>query len=396
MFLLTNQAFTKYPILRNTPARRSTLPAQRDPNFNPGIWGILRSAIGRDLTRISLPSLLNEPLSGTQRHAAFFRFAADVTRAGRTLSTAARLTGILSVLFANMADDRGRLRKPFNPLLGETFELVGPDFFSITEQVSHHPPITATYFESAELSFEANIQVRVSFSLAGGLDFSMRCPNALRLKNPDIACRVEFPGIKPINFFRGKPFFAMVGRLRIVSESCKSEAFIEFPDPSVQTESTFVVRGEARDEKGQLSLKIEGDFKRGLHAFDMKSSRSASLCAKSPVIPDAEFLYGFTEFTCNLNHLTPQTLSKLPPTDARLRPDIRAYENANYELADQEKHRLEELQRQKAKVIKDENRKHDPVWFDYHPDHHITFRYNRKYMEARSKGVWPDRIPKIY
>jgi oxysterol-binding protein 1 len=33
--------------------------------------------------------------------------------------------------------------KPFNPLLGETFELVTPNFKFIAEQVSHHPPITA-------------------------------------------------------------------------------------------------------------------------------------------------------------------------------------------------------------------------------------------------------------
>lgn len=33
--------------------------------------------------------------------------------------------------------------KPFNPLLGETYELVTHDFEFIAEQVNHHPPITA-------------------------------------------------------------------------------------------------------------------------------------------------------------------------------------------------------------------------------------------------------------
>lgn len=37
----------------------------------------------------------------------------------------------------------GRMQKPFNPLLGETFELVTPDFRLIGEAVSHHPPIVA-------------------------------------------------------------------------------------------------------------------------------------------------------------------------------------------------------------------------------------------------------------
>jgi len=35
--------------------------------------------------------------------------------------------------------------KPFNPLLGETFELVKDGFELIAEQVSHHPPITAVH-----------------------------------------------------------------------------------------------------------------------------------------------------------------------------------------------------------------------------------------------------------
>ena len=35
--------------------------------------------------------------------------------------------------------------KPFNPLLGETFEFVTDDFEYLAEQVTHHPPVTACY-----------------------------------------------------------------------------------------------------------------------------------------------------------------------------------------------------------------------------------------------------------
>ena len=35
--------------------------------------------------------------------------------------------------------------KPFNPLLGETYELINDNFDLIAEQVSHHPPVTAAY-----------------------------------------------------------------------------------------------------------------------------------------------------------------------------------------------------------------------------------------------------------
>jgi hypothetical protein len=37
------------------------------------------------------------------------------------------------------------LTKPFNPLLGETFEMRTDSFDYLAEQVSHHPPIAAIY-----------------------------------------------------------------------------------------------------------------------------------------------------------------------------------------------------------------------------------------------------------
>jgi hypothetical protein len=43
-----------------------------------------------------------------------------------------------------------RFYKPFNPLLGETFESVRDDlgYTVISEQVCHHPPITAMHCEA--------------------------------------------------------------------------------------------------------------------------------------------------------------------------------------------------------------------------------------------------------
>ena len=40
-----------------------------------------------------------------------------------------------------------RTKKPFNPLLGETYELVTKDVRFMSEQVSHHPPVSAYHQE---------------------------------------------------------------------------------------------------------------------------------------------------------------------------------------------------------------------------------------------------------
>lgn len=56
--------------------------------------------------------------------------------------------------------------------------------------------------------------------------------------------------------------------------------------------------------------------------------------------------YNLSPFAISLNEVTPGLPDYLPPTDSRLRPDQRHLENGEYELANAEKLRLEQLQRQ--------------------------------------------------
>jgi oxysterol-binding protein-related protein 3/6/7 len=63
-------------------------------------------------------------------------------------------------------------RKPFNPLLGETFEFDRPDkgsrllilgFKYIAEKVSHHPPIMATHAFSNNFKFYQDSLLKTKF-----------------------------------------------------------------------------------------------------------------------------------------------------------------------------------------------------------------------------------------
>lgn len=57
-------------------------------------------------------------------------------------------------VMSNYSSTNNRLSKPFNPLLGETFEYVNEKVKIISEQVSHHPPVSATYALSQDGSYE--------------------------------------------------------------------------------------------------------------------------------------------------------------------------------------------------------------------------------------------------
>ena len=58
------------------------------------------------------------------------------------------------------------MSKPFNPLLGETYELkVQGDtpFHYVSEQVSHHPPVSALFARGRSWTLSANVEPKVKF-----------------------------------------------------------------------------------------------------------------------------------------------------------------------------------------------------------------------------------------
>jgi hypothetical protein len=56
-------------------------------------------------------------------------------------------------------------RKNFNPLLGETYELIRPDkgWKYVSEQVSHHPPISTSHCHSKSFIHEQVFHARIKF-----------------------------------------------------------------------------------------------------------------------------------------------------------------------------------------------------------------------------------------
>lgn len=55
-------------------------------------------------------------------------------------------------------------KKYFNPVLGETYEFIRPEYEFIAEQVSHHPPISAVHCEGHDFRFDCQLEAAVSFT----------------------------------------------------------------------------------------------------------------------------------------------------------------------------------------------------------------------------------------
>lgn len=80
-----------------------------------------------------------------------------------------RIQLVASFCIAQYKCTDGRLNKPFNPILGETFELKGKDYTYFAEQVSHHPPVSACIAESEHYKYHMDTDTKMSISWRGVL-----------------------------------------------------------------------------------------------------------------------------------------------------------------------------------------------------------------------------------
>lgn len=110
------------------------------------LWSCFSNLIGKDVSRFSLPVFLNEPMTVLQKGAEMSYFAKRFfTKAVQEQDPCMRMLHVAAYSAATYCFVKGRTSKPFNPLLGETFEVVTPDFRFLAEQVSHHPPVASVY-----------------------------------------------------------------------------------------------------------------------------------------------------------------------------------------------------------------------------------------------------------
>lgn len=105
---------------KRTIVRRSRIPER--PNHSLNLWSIMKNSIGRDLSKIPMPVNFNEPLSMLQRITEDFEYADLLTKASKIKDSCEQMTYVAAFCVSNYATTGIRTCKPFNPLLGETFE----------------------------------------------------------------------------------------------------------------------------------------------------------------------------------------------------------------------------------------------------------------------------------
>ncbi|CAN6480109.1 unnamed protein product [Victoria cruziana] len=308
-----------------------------------------------------------------------------------------RILNIAAFAVSGYASTEGRHCKPFNPLLGETYEADYPDkgirFFS--EKVSHHPMIVACHCEGRGWKFWGDSNLKSKF---WGRSIQLDPVGVLTLEFDDgMVLQWSKVTTSIYNLILGKLYCDHYGTMRIQG-NCEYSCKLKFKEQSIIDRNPHQVHGIVQDRSGRTVATLFGKWDESMHY--VKGDFSGK---NKELLPEARLLwkrskpaehptrYNLSRFAITLNELTPGLKEKLPPTDSRLRPDQRCLENGEYELANAEKLRLEQRQRQARKM---QERGWKPRWFakDEGSD---TYRYVGGYWETRESGRW-DSCPDIF
>ncbi|KAL6637693.1 hypothetical protein ACP70R_025265 [Stipagrostis hirtigluma subsp. patula] len=387
-----------YPYVR----RRKKLPDPVEKEKGVSLWSMIKDNIGKDLTKVCLPVYFNEPLSSLQKCFEDLEYSYLIDRAsewGKRGNSLMRILSVAAFAVSGYASTDGRSCKPFNPLLGETYEADYPDkglrFFS--EKVSHHPMVVACHCEGTGWRFWADSNLKSKF---WGRSIQLDPVGVLTLEFDDGEVFQWSKVTTSIyNLILGKLYCDHYGTMRIQGNreySCK----LKFKEQSIIDRNPHQVQGVVQDRSGRTVATLFGKWDESMHYVmgdcfgkgkGSENFSEAHLLWKRSKPPKFPTRYNLTRFAITLNELTPGLKEKLPPTDSRLRPDQRCLENGEYERANAEKLRLEQRQRQ-ARKMQESGWK--PRWFakDKTTD---TYRYLGGYWESREKGSW-EGCPDIF
>ncbi|XP_074177997.1 oxysterol-binding protein 2 isoform X1 [Rhinolophus sinicus] len=400
--------------------RRVRIPDK--PNYSLNLWSIMKNCIGRELSKIPMPVNFNEPLSMLQRLTEDLEYHHLLDKAVHCTSSVEQMCLVAAFSVSSYSTTVHRIAKPFNPMLGETFELDRLDEMglrSLCEQVSHHPPAAAHYvFSKNGWSLWQEITISSKFR---GKYLSIMPLGAIHLEfqasGNHYVWRKSTSTVH--NIIVGKLWIDQTGDIEIVNHKTKDRCQLKFlPYSYFSKEVARKVTGVVSDGQGKAQYVLSGSWDEQMECSKIVQSSPSSpsldgkqktvyqtlpaklLWKKYPLPENAENMYYFSELALTLN----EHEEGVAPTDSRLRPDQRLMEKGHWDEANTEKQRLEEKQRVSRRrrleacsrgcSSEDAEKEADtymPLWFEKRLDPltgEMACVYKGGYWEAKEKQEW--------
>ncbi|KAF4377533.1 hypothetical protein F8388_025024 [Cannabis sativa] len=386
-------------------------------------WKMMQKYIGSDVTSmVTLPVLIFEPMSMLQKMSELMEYAhllelADKSEdpymrmmySGKNVSvyvpfsaclcmhfTVAnlRLLGAAS-WFISVYTAFNRTWKPFNPILGETYELANYHGISfIAEQVSHHPPIGAAHAENEHFAYDITSKVKTKF-LGNSIDVYPVGRTRLVLKRDGVVLELVPPPSKVNNLIFGRTWIDAPGEMVLTNLTTGDKVVLYFQPCGWFGAGRYEVDGYVYNSSEEPKILMTGKWNESMSYQPCDSEGEplpgTELKEAWRVIKGPENdKYQYTHFAHKVNSFDTAP-KKLLASDSRLRPDRYALEKGDLSKAGFEKSSLEERQRAEKKNREASGHQFTPRWFDQTDEICPTpwgdlevYAYNGKYTEHRA------------
>lgn len=310
----------------------------------------------------------------------------------------------------------------------ETFEYCRPDhkYRLIVEQVSHHPPISACSAESVNWDYYGENAVVSAFKGRSfdvkhlGKMFCVIRPNNGFQSKDGKTVDEELYSWKKVNtsvvgIMIGNPTVDNFGKMEVTNHTTGDKIIVDMKQRGWRAASAYQLSGHVVDKAGKTHWAMGGHWNSKIFAKKVignpeeeKKRRNSLVDSESvantktsndpesgnkflvwQAAPRPKVPFNLTSFAITLNGIDNNLKRYLPPTDTRLRPDQRAMEDGEYDLASDEKVRVEEKQRAARKRRESTKKPYEPNWF-VKSKHPVTgddyWEFQDEYWKLRRDG----------
>eukprot|EP00708_Paratrimastix_pyriformis_P002637 GAFH01001388.1.p1 GENE.GAFH01001388.1~~GAFH01001388.1.p1 ORF type:complete len:494 (-),score=159.26 GAFH01001388.1:190-1635(-) len=234
------------------------------------LLGLMKQlTVGMDLTRVTLPTFVLEPRSLLERYTDFLTHADFLLRAINTEDPIQRMIEMCKWYVSGFHIRPKGVKKPYNPVLGEIFRChwdhryaTRPDLNSTTtyiaEQVSHHPPVTAFYFDNRKSGFVINGQCYTKSKFLGNSAAAlMEGSGTVYMINRNEQYICNFPSAYVRGIIIGKMCMEMCGDVTITCPQTHLQFAMEFKPKSFWGGRYNEIAGKLRtmNPDGSVDLK---------------------------------------------------------------------------------------------------------------------------------------------
>jgi hypothetical protein len=324
---------------------------------------LIKEVVTNLTKKLPSPVYFNEPLSMGQKQCEKFKYMDLLIKAGNEESKEMQMCYISAFIIGELFLNLGRSLKPFNPIIGETYEYFDNEkkFRFYSEQVSHNPQINAYIAETPEFAYYGDTLNTTSFKfLKGAIELLFKNKIHVHCKKTGDHYILNPPTIYAKGIMN-PPLHNDYSGTTIIQNTT---------DTSYRCELKFIEEGWTPNSLGNFEgtvfkdyetivYLLRGNWTKEIYMTDPEGNNRIDLLKleeEQEYIKNTVDSYVIPEYSCRLNQITPELEKILPKNDSRFRMDMRLLEEkVETEEAQSYKLRYEEKQR---KELCNENHKY--------------------------------------